>query len=557
MHATRPEGRERPATAGRTRPGPETHARFLPAAATLLVAVPFIVVAVRSLTANRHVLFAGDQALIGLDVDDAARLDQTVGAYSRYLWAHPGPAWFYLLAPVHQLSGAGSAGLVAATAVVNAVFAGLLVAVVHRRGSPVPTLVVAALVLGFVLRMPAAFFVQVWNPFAVLLPAALLVALGAEAVARAGLCHLLATAVVGSYLLQTHVGTLPLVGLVTLAAALGTWHGARRRGREENRPVHPRRAAVLGGLLVLIWLPPVVQQLTAAPGQGNLRRLAAFFLHPGAGAVGHTPREAVTAVGRMLATAPYGRGPGPLEMDVSVLPGSVIVALLAQAGAAVVLVAAGRRLGQSRVQWTGLLVLVALVAAVAAARTATGPLYWYLIVWAGVLPLCTAIGYADLTAGLLARRWCLVGSSASAPLRRSVAPAVAGGVVAVLVAGASVSLGRATPAVPDSAGVHAAMPLVNVALGDPGGAPAVTLELDDHELWPIAAGVAYDLTGKGYRVLAGPSIGDLFGPHRVMRHPVGPVVVLAAAGAPDGGGRLLGTFGTEITAAELYLRPPG
>jgi len=82
--------------------------------ALALVAMPFAVVAARSLTANRHLLFAGDQALIGLDADNASHLDQLVGPYSRYLWSHPGPAWFYLLTPVHWLAGSTSAGELAA-----------------------------------------------------------------------------------------------------------------------------------------------------------------------------------------------------------------------------------------------------------------------------------------------------------------------------------------------------------------------------------------------------------------------------------------------------------
>ncbi len=585
MRATRTETLRRPPTRGRNPPAaqPARRDRWLLVSALVLVVVPFAVVAVRSLAANRHLLFAGDQALIGLDADDASRLDQLVGPYSRYLWSHPGPAWFYLLTPVHWLAGSTSAGLVAAAAAVNAAFAGLLVAVLHRRRSPLLTLAVAVLVLGFVLRMPAEFFVDVWNPFALLLPTALLVALAAETAARASLCHLLATAGVGSFLVQTHVGTLPLVGLVTLSAALGVAlpavrgaapgaaPGARSRRQERRRIAHPRRAALLGGVLALMWLPPAVQQLTAAPGKGNVGLLVTFFRHPPGDAMGHPLREAVTAVGRVLAMAPYGRGPGAMEMDLSVLPRSVAVALLAQVVGALVLVVAGRRLGTARALWTGVLVLVSLAAAVVAAHSATGPLYWYLVVWVSVLPLASAIGYADLAAGLLAARRSSrparepargsPRSARTAPVRL-LAAGVAGSVLA-LVAGTSLSLARATTALPDSAGVHAALPLVTRALDGPDPAPTVTLELDGNELWPIVAGLAYDLTEQGYRVLVHPAIGALFGADRVVDRPVGTVFVLAAAGTagtagtaqPDG--RLLGTFDTEITRASLFVARAG
>ncbi len=88
----------------------------------------------------------------------------------------------------------------------------------------------------------------------------------------------------GSFIAQTHISTPP-----TLAAVLLLAWAVRRlmagRGTAWPAPRDPTRHRILGGgswaLVVLSWLPPVVQQLTGHPG--NLTRVARFLLHPHGG----------------------------------------------------------------------------------------------------------------------------------------------------------------------------------------------------------------------------------------------------------------------------------
>lgn len=214
--------------------------------------------------------FDGDQALTGLSVHEASTLERELGPYSRYGWSHPGPLWFYLLAPPMRLFGGDDVALMAAGVLVNGLLALAVVLAVHRLGRPLLTLATAGAVLAFVLRMPAEMFVDVWSPYALLLGTLLFLVLAAR-VHTGTWPALLAMLLSGSFLAQTHVGTAPLVGLVVLTA--GASFVLARRARRTTAPatdvdadadadadassrVRSTRWTVgLGALLVAVWVP--------------------------------------------------------------------------------------------------------------------------------------------------------------------------------------------------------------------------------------------------------------------------------------------------------------
>lgn len=140
-----------------------------------LAAAPFLIAAVRFAVVGELTL-GSDFALTGLDVTDAGRLDQAVGPYSRWGWSHPGPGWFSLLLPVFAVLGSSGSALVVASLTLHGFFAALVVAAVGRS-RPWAQPLAAAVLLLYVLRMPDRVFALVWNPYALLLPTALLLAL--------------------------------------------------------------------------------------------------------------------------------------------------------------------------------------------------------------------------------------------------------------------------------------------------------------------------------------------------------------------------------------------
>lgn len=455
--------------------------------------LPFLVAA-GWFVATRHLVLGSDQALLALDTTDARHLHQAVGPYSRMGWAHPGPAWYALLVPGFTLLGSSGAALVASALAVQALAAGLIVGTcADRRPGERPLL--AAVLLLFVLRVPAQVWVHPWNPDALLLPTVLLLLLTARAASRAALAGVL---VVGSFLVQTHIGTLPLVGAAVVVAAgvhLASGGGPRGGGRV---------AAALVGLAVLAWVPPLVQQLGAAPGRGNLAQIASYFLHGAKpGDERHTWGQALAAVGRMFGVPVYGWNPGTAPLAVATLPASVLLALVAQLLGTLLLLAAGVRWAHRRSVTLAVALLGAEAAAVVAAKAVTGPVYAYLLLWLTALPAVLAYGWLLLVVERLRPR--LPPVRRPLPLR-----AVAAGAVAALVVATATAQVRAAAGEPDQPGVTAAMALLRGHVR--GG---VYLDLGSADAWPTATGIGLLLEQQGHPVRVDGTWARLFGRDRL------------------------------------------
>lgn len=242
----------------------------LAAAGLLTVLVVLPVLAAIVATWGRSWLPSGDWAMIVLGTADTGSANtRLVGPYSRIGWSHPGPMLFWLLAAPYRLTGAASWTLMTTAAVVN--LASLVGAMVFawRRGGLVLTALVG---LGLGMMVPSMVGAEVsgmladpWNPWITVLPTALLV-LAVVSVWAGDRVALPVAVAVGSFLVQSHVGFGPLVAALWTTAVVGAWrHG-----------VVTRRWLLLGGLLplVVLWLPPVIDQLF---GSGNLWALVSGF----------------------------------------------------------------------------------------------------------------------------------------------------------------------------------------------------------------------------------------------------------------------------------------
>ncbi|MCO7222291.1 hypothetical protein [Klenkia sp. PcliD-1-E] len=539
-------------------PAPRRRGGAVLGLSVLAAVLPFVAAAVRVLTGRGDLQFAGDQALIGLAVDEASRAAQFLGPYSRYGWAHPGPSWFYAMVPGWEGLGRDDAALVAASLSVHAALAAGVVLVVHRRGSLLRAPLTAAVLAVLVIRLPASFFVDVWNPFALLLSTVLLLALAGRA-ARGRWSTLVWVAVVGSFLVQTHVGTVPLVGLVGLVAVAATLSGRRRRAVADRAG----RAGLVVAAVVLVamWVPPVVQQLTAAAGTGNLAQLADFFTSSEGGGTSPTWGQSLDAVGRVLGMAPFGWGTGPLEMDLSYRSPALVGGLVLQVLAVLVLLGLARRVRSAEAGWSAVAVGAALVAGVASVHTVTGQVYWYLVVWVAVLPAATVLSAVVLAEDALVRT-----RSAGEPHRRTVLAGVAAAATVLLVAGsvagAGWSLVRAVPGLPDSGGVHGVLADLAGRVPLDGDGRTVHVEIATHELWPVATGVAGELAAGGWTIQVSADSADLFGADRVGDPAdADAVVVVVASGQPaptlDVPLQAVGTVPSELGPVDVLVGARG
>jgi len=223
----------------------------------------------------------GDAAVIEIYTLQALRGFLKLGPYSQFLWHHPGPIYFYSLVPFYELSGGRTIGLAASALTINfasVVTTGWIAA--RNSGRPVAAVLVASLVI--YLWRADGLAASIWNPHIIVLPMATLI-VGCAALATGDRVALPVATVVGTFLMQTHVATVPCV-LMLIGSALAIAAAARHMSRNGSSRVWALLSIVVAALL---WFPPIVEELTVTPG--NLTRLWRFFV------LEQHPRQSVSA----------------------------------------------------------------------------------------------------------------------------------------------------------------------------------------------------------------------------------------------------------------------
>jgi hypothetical protein len=343
----------------------------------IALALPLAIGLIRLVVAlPRPFLSGGDVAFIELAIRRALGGDELLGPYSRFGWHHPGPAMFYIFSPVYALSGARSRALFLDAWLLNGTCAlGAVLVLRHRLGERSARL--GAAVIGMLLVLLGfKELINPWNPSLLCLPLLLLLVLSADAAAGSA-WSLAGAAVVGSFLVQTHLGLLPVVG-VALACAAGSCALVLSRRRRAGGNVALWRPVLVGvGLFSVMWVGPAIQQVTGNPG--NIGKLVAFFRHPPAGEVrSHSFRDSFAAISNHAA-APLLGPPSDERLRpwrASLVVGVAIGGLLAAVAA--------RKTGR-QVVFLGAASGVGLVVAVVATTRVIGGFEPYLFAWTPAL----------------------------------------------------------------------------------------------------------------------------------------------------------------------------
>jgi len=475
-----------------------------------------------------------DIALLVLSARDALHRGVLVGPYSRYGWHHPGPSYFYLLAvPVSWWHG--PTGLYVTVPLIVGLSAAGLALLVRRGSGDGAGWVAAGAVSLTVAGVGAATVRDPWNPYVVSFPA--LLSVGASALGATGVPGALGwAAVAGSFAVQTHVSTAPVVGgalALAVAARLAprvAWsaHAVARRARRRRggiptaaptppteraptpaptgplrRPAWRRPEAVVATVvLVAAWAPPLWDQVH---GTGNLHSIWRFFTasHPS-----HAWGDSWRAVAAVFAATLFQHHGAIAEGVPALHPVAVTLLFCALAVAGIVIGALRRR---ATAVWMGVFALVAAGLAVVSVTRVVGPVFRYLVAWMAVLPAVPliAVGAALAPARVRWRPWAAV-----------LAIAVVLPVVLALRSVADVP-----PAVSlTDRDIQTAYGFVAPVAG-PRGA-TVRIEITDGGRWPAAAGVGLELVRHGHPIRVQPPWTLLFGDNRraTGREPVAIVV---------------------------------
>jgi hypothetical protein len=442
----------------------------------LVVILPLAFEAARTIAGGgHHVALWGDNPLLELAARDTLRGHELLGPYSRFGWHHPGPAYFLWLAlPVWVLGPAGPGVFLGAT-LLNLVTSAAIVAIVWRRAGGAPAAWAAACLALFFVCLTPDFLRQPWNPFVVVLPLALLLILCADAAAGHGASFFCALAV-GSFTIQTHVSTLPVVAVLVGAAGL-IWVGRWRwRRRESSDPAW--LGVTAAGLFALLWVPPVIDAFKNHPS--NLTLMWRFFTAP---QPRHTLADAARASVATATILPFGADPFAVHQSrthAEMVAGGIGLVVL---GAVVIGLGVWRRQWLASALGAGGLVALG-VGIVATTRVVDTPIYSYLVIWEAFIPVTMLIGLGIAVFGGRTARW----------LRPTELALLA---VALAVAGWATQRDAAVPASwqlanPD---VAASARAIEGNLGPQERVVRITIV--SHDTWPMAAGIALELERAG------------------------------------------------------------
>jgi hypothetical protein len=342
---------------------------------------------------------------------------------------HPGPLSFWLLAPVYRLFGSTAWALQVSAAALNVVAIGTAVWIGHRRGGRVAATGIACLVGILALEYGTTSLTQPWNPYIPRLWWVVFL-LAAWSVLCGDLVLLPVAVFAGALCVQTHIS---YVGTVAGVASLVVAALAVARVRRRDDPVAARRigrwAAWSFALLILLWVPPLVQQFGRSPG--NLSVIVDSIVDPVSDPVGMDGGTVATWLAYLDVPAllGYGADEQVFVRDGPIAPGLVLLAAWVVAA----VWTARRRLGRD------LLALHAVVGAALAAglvsmsRIQGEPLFWVALwAWGTTLMVVLAVGWtvAASVRRLPSPPWAITATGGRAVL----AAPLAAGLVAVTAA---------------------------------------------------------------------------------------------------------------------------
>lgn len=338
------------------------------------LALSFLVAAVAALLSGWQPI--SDDALIELRVRAIPADMPLLGAYSRLGGFHLGPGQFLLLSIPYRILGSRSSALLVGTLLIH-LTAIVLAWLSCRRVNRTTGLVVAAALALTLLSQPAYVARSPWNPYFQVVLIGALVALGWGTTRREVMSAALLTPV-ASLLIQSHTGTLPIVGATVLVSIVLMFLGVVTRDGDPGDParsdrVHVPWRAILVGLAVSfgIWLPPLLQQVTNSPG--NLTTVFKSLRNPQGDALGLS--SGLAEYSHAFSILPDWLLPAHQAAELFNRGAAIPVLLLIPLAGAVL---AWRR--RDRVAFGGLAVATtAVLGGIVAAASITGSPYSYLI----------------------------------------------------------------------------------------------------------------------------------------------------------------------------------
>ena len=370
------------------------------AALLVLLAVPLLI-ALGVLTQPRWFPLL-DMAQTELRVRDIASshppligLAGRIGTFGINSGSHPGPLSFWSLWPFYQLFGASSWALQAAGVALNVIAIGCALWIAHRRAGTALMLAIGVLIAILTHAYTTDLLTLPWNPYLPVLWWVVFL-LAVWSVFLGDLPMLPVAVFAGTFCAQTHIPYLGLVGgLTAVTAGIVVWRALDSRAEPQTRRANRRWG--LAGLAtgVVLWLPPVIEELVHSPG--NLTVIWRHFSNPPEDAVGvgSGVRDLLTQLNiwRLL-TDELASNDGPVEVGGSIVPGLLLIT------AALITAFVSWRLRHRALIALHAVLGIALALGFVSASRIFGKVWYYLLLWAwGIAALLVlAVGWTVVVA---------------------------------------------------------------------------------------------------------------------------------------------------------------
>jgi hypothetical protein len=393
-----------PRDLGRGRSRTRRASRLLVVGLTALLAVPLVVALVALRRPQWYPLM--DLALIEMRVRDIgtahAPLTGLVGRFpvGDNQASHPGPLGFYGLWPFYRLFGSSAYALLAASVAVHVLAIASLLWIASRRGRIGLLLGVSFVVALLARAYGANVLTEAWNPH---LPVLwwLVFMFAVWSVVCDDLPLLPLAALAGSLCVQTHVSYFSPVAALGLLALAAACHRTVRNGDRGSRRALALWVAIAAGTTLILWIPPIVDQLR--DGTGNLSLLRQYFTDPANRPIGLARGGELLLLHlnpvRLLNGEIWNMDGGAISAEPagSVVPGLLVLVVWSAAAVA------SRRLHDRRLSALHVVVVVALLSGVLAMSRIVGFVWYWVVLWAWGIT-ATMLLAAGWTAGLAASR---------------------------------------------------------------------------------------------------------------------------------------------------------
>lgn len=353
-----------------------------------LLLAPAAVAAVFEIVAVRNGSVAdpfGDHGTLELYTRVATEGRQMLGPYSRFCLQHPGPLYFYASVPLYVLCGGNYLGVKLTALLINA----LAVACMLRfaaAGAGAVALRATAIALGaFLVARQPGFWLAPWNPNVVVLPFGAALFSLAKVASGSGR-GLLPAALAVSFVVQTHVGTLPaMTSSVLLTLGIHAIPVLRRlAGLPPRLAKDPARVFLSAALLfATLWILPLWEQFES--GGGNLARLFAFGMNKRGQ---HDWREVIGTIAQGVSSYRVAEAARPGPDATSLAPFALVAAVSAGLFGSHLI---ARRFRDSFTGALSLLCLVGLALALLAAKRVPGTLFPYLVGWTAMFGVAAVV----------------------------------------------------------------------------------------------------------------------------------------------------------------------